>query len=283
MHFERLELPPTADFHVHLRDGEMTKMIVPDCILSGGVDTVYVMVYSPILFTATVCDAYWTYKPNLQPPIASVSEAATYRERLQALAPNVTFLMTLYLCPSITPSVIYDAARAGVAGVKSYPAGVTTYETSISDLSLYKYNLTSGTRNSDAGVVDYQQYYPTFAAMEEHDLVLNLHGEVPSTPGSDVTVLNAEAAFLPTLHELHKKFPRLRIVLEHCTTKAALDAVRACESPLVGATITAHHLYLTVDDWCCDPFSFCKPVAKLPSDRDALIKAVCSGDPRFFL
>lgn len=145
------------------------------------------------------------------------------------------------------------------------------------------YNLTRGTRNSDAGVVDYQQYYPTFAAMEEHDLVLNLHGEVPSTPGSDVTVLNAEAAFLPTLHDLHRKFPRLRIVLEHCTTKAALDAVRACESPLVGATITAHHLYLTVDDWCCDPFSFCKPVAKLPSDRDALIKAVCSGDPRFFL
>lgn len=119
--------------------------------------------------------------------------------------------------------------------------------------------------------------------MEEHDLVLNLHGEVPSSPGSDVTVLDAEAAFLPTLHELHRKFPRLRIVLEHCTTKAALDAVRACDSPLVGGTITAHHLYLTVDDWCCDPFSFCKPVAKLPSDRDALIKAVCSGDPRFFL
>lgn len=62
MHFESLELPPTADFHVHLRDGEMTKMIVPDCILSGGVDTVYVMVCSPIPFTATVCDAYCIYK-----------------------------------------------------------------------------------------------------------------------------------------------------------------------------------------------------------------------------
>lgn len=73
-------------------------------------------------------------KPNLQPPIASVSEATAYRERLQSLAPNVTFLMTLYLCPAITPSVIFDAAKAGIAGVKSYPAGVTTYDASISDL-----------------------------------------------------------------------------------------------------------------------------------------------------
>lgn len=79
-------------------------------------------------------DAYCIHKPNLQPPIASVSEATAYRERLQSLAPNVTFLMTLYLCPSITPSVIFDAAKAGIAGVKSYPAGVTTYEASISDL-----------------------------------------------------------------------------------------------------------------------------------------------------
>lgn len=134
MHFESFELPPTADFHVHLRDGEMTKMIVPDCILSGGVDTVYVMVCSPVPFIATFRDAYCTYKPNLQPPIASVSQAITYRERLQSLAPNVTFLMTLYLCPSITPALISDAAKAGITGVKSYPAGVTTYEISTSDL-----------------------------------------------------------------------------------------------------------------------------------------------------
>lgn len=147
MLFESLELPPTADFHVHLRDGEMTEMIVPDCILSGGVDTVYVMVCSPLLFTATVRDAYCAHKPNLQPPIASVSEAVTYRECLQSLAPTVTFLMTLYLSPSITPSVISDAAKAGIAGVKSYPAGVTTYEISIGDLRPSLLQIQSDQRN----------------------------------------------------------------------------------------------------------------------------------------
>ena len=70
--------------------------------------------------------------------------------------------------------------------------------------------------------------------MEKHDLVLNLHGEVPSSPGSDITVLNAEEAFLPTLHELNQRFPRLRIVLEHCTTAAALAAVRACGPSVAG-------------------------------------------------
>lgn len=103
-------------------------------------------VRSPVPFIATVRDAYCTYKPNLQPPIASVSQAITYRERLQSLAPNVTFLMTLYLCPSITPSLISDAAKAGITGVKSYPAGVTTYGNSICDLRdvcLYKYKLTT--------------------------------------------------------------------------------------------------------------------------------------------
>jgi len=120
--------------------------------------------------------------------------------------------------------------------------------------------------------------------MQEHNLVLELHGESPSTPtgpGSNITILNAEEAFLPTLHSLHAAFPRLRIVLEHCTTAAAVAAVRAC-GPTVAATITAHHLVLTVDDWAADPFSFCKPVAKLPADRRALLSAVVGGESKFF-
>jgi len=120
--------------------------------------------------------------------------------------------------------------------------------------------------------------------MQTHNLVLELHGESPPSPTdptSNITILNAEAAFLPTLLSLHSAFPSLRIVLEHCTTAAAVAAVRSC-GPTVGATITAHHLVLTVDDWASDPFSFCKPVAKLPSDRVALLGAVLSGDPKFF-
>ena len=168
--------------------------------------------------------------------------------------------MSLYLHPSLTPETIREAKKSAIYGVKVYPAGVTT--------------------GSAAGVVDFESFYPVFAEMEKEDLVLNLHGECPSS--RDITVLNAEEAFLPTLQTLHQRFPRLRIVLEHCTTAAALAAVRAC-GPTVGATITPHHLFLTVDDWANDPFSFCKPVAKLPTDRTALLRAALSGDPKFFL
>jgi dihydroorotase len=126
--------------------------------------------------------------------------------------------------------------------------------------------------------------------MEKQNMVLNLHGEVPSTPShapvtkeqQAITILNAEPAFLPTLLSLHKRFPKLRIILEHCSTAAALDAVRSC-GPTVAGTITAHHLSLIIDDWSGNPFSFCKPVAKTPEDRDALLRAIPSSSGKFFL
>jgi dihydroorotase len=128
--------------------------------------------------------------------------------------------------------------------------------------------------------------------MEKQNMILNLHGEVPSTPANAhtsetkdknaITILNAEPAFLPTFKSLHEKFPKLRIILEHCSTAAALDAVRAC-GPSVAGTITAHHLSLIIDDWAGDPFCFCKPVAKTPEDRDALLQAVVRSEGRFFL
>lgn len=190
-----------------------------------------------------------------------MEQALAYHDRLREVDPVTKYLITLYLSPEITPEVIANAAATGViAGVKSYPKGVTT--------------------NSSAGVVSYEQYYPVFAAMEEHDLVLNLHGEAPAGPTT--TVLNAEETFLPTLLDLHRRFPKLRIVLEHCTTAAAVEAVKQC-GPTVAATITAHHLYLTIDQWADNPHCFCKPVAKLPSDRDALVAAATSGNPKFFL
>lgn len=125
--------------------------------------------------------------------------------------------MTLYLHSSITPATIVEAKRAGIAGVKMYPAGVTT--------------------GSDAGVVDLEPFYPVFAEMERQDLVLNLHGEMPSSSSAEITVLNAEREFLGKLADLHARFPRLRIVLEHCTTQDAVEAVRAC-GETVAATIT---------------------------------------------
>ncbi|KAF2877854.1 hypothetical protein BDV95DRAFT_556140 [Massariosphaeria phaeospora] len=251
-----IELPAAFDAHVHLRDGEMSQLVTPT-IRRGGVNQVYVM-------------------PNLVPPITTIQQCLEYRDRLKAIDPSVDYLMSLYLHESITPEVIREAKKAGITGVKSYPAGVTT--------------------NSSSGVVDYATFYPVFAEMEKQNMVLNLHGEVPSTPTHApsstttkddvptpaITILNAEPAFLPTFKALHERFPNLRIILEHCSTAAALAAVRAC-GPTVAGTITAHHLSLIIDDWAGDPFCFCKPVAKTPEDRDALLKAVVSSQGRFFL
>lgn len=193
------------------------------------------------------------------PPITTVQRALDYRSQLEALEPKVKFLMSLYLHESITPKTVIEAKKNGIVGIKSYPAGVTT--------------------NSSSGVVDYAQFYPVFEEMERQDMILNLHGESPSK--GDITVLNAEERFMPTVLELHQRFPKLRIVLEHLTTEAAVETVKKCGPTVVG-TITAHHLSIIVDSWAGDPHCFCKPVAKTPGDRDALLRAAASGNPKFF-
>ena len=125
--------------------------------------------------------------PNLVPPLTSASDAMAYKQRLQQEDPKINYLMTLYLHEKISPAVVKGAKAQGVVGLKSYPAGVTT--------------------NSSSGVLDYEIFYPVFRAMEECGMVLNLHGECPSDHGKNVTILNAESSFLPTLKSLHAKFP----------------------------------------------------------------------------
>lgn len=94
--------------------------------------------------------------------------------------------------------------------------------------------------------------------------------------------MNAERKFLNHLVTLHERFPRLRIVLEHATTREAVETVKSL-GDTVGCTITAHHLALTVDDWAGQSFNFCKPVAKYPDDREALREVVRAGEPGFRL
>jgi len=200
--------------------------------------------------------------PNLRPPITKADQAVDYRERLKAIDDKVDYLMTLYLSPDLTPEEVRKAKEAGIVGVKSYPRGVTT--------------------NSDSGIESYEVYYPVFEEMQRCDLVLNLHGEVPSDAASGTCVLNAEERFLPHLKKLHEDFPKLRIVLEHATTRAAVEAVKSL-GDTVACTITAHHLAITVDDWAGQSWNFCKPVAKYPSDRQALRDVILEGHPRFFL
>ncbi|CUM66306.1 uncharacterized protein PRCAT00003968001 [Priceomyces carsonii] len=251
---EEYDLGITADMHVHLRDGKMMELITPT-VREGGISIAYVM-------------------PNLVPPITTLDRVIEYRSQLQKLAPKTTFLMSFYLCKELTPELVEKAAQQGaIKGIKCYPAGVTT--------------------NSSAGVDpnDFTDFYPIFETMQKNNLILNLHGEKPSTQDSaeDIHILNAEPKFLPALEKLHKDFPDLRIVLEHCTTKDAIDMVEKLNKDTtlasdvrVAATITAHHLSLTIDNWAGNPINYCKPVAKLPEDKRALVTAATSGKPYFF-
>jgi len=239
---DTLRMPPADDLHVHLRQDDMMRRVVP-LLRAGGVGRCVVM-------------------PNTVPPVAAAADAACYRDTLLALAPDVEFLMTLYLQPSLAPAEIRRAKQAGVFGVKCYPRGVTT--------------------NSDRGVEDFAAYDSVFSAMEQEGLALLLHGEMPGNPDRDTCILNAEQRFLPELERLHSRFPALRIVLEHVTTAEAVACVKSLGKS-VAATVTAHHLDLIADDWGGKNHNFCKPVAKYPHDREALRAAVREGHPRFFL
>ncbi|TPX08831.1 uncharacterized protein E0L32_009771 [Thyridium curvatum] len=235
-------VPAAADMHVHLRDGAMAELVTPT-IRPAGIDTVFVM-------------------PNLSPrPVVSVQEALDYKRRLQAIDPSVDYLMSLYLHKSITPEVIREAKRAGIAGVKAYPRGVTT--------------------NSEWGVVSFDEFADVLAAMEREGVVLNIHGEAPTSIADGVDLMNAESRFLPVLKGLSTKYPKLKIVLEHTTSADAVEAVKACDN--VVATITAHHLSLLQDQWASDAHCFCKPSAKTPEDRKALLNAVVNSNGKFFL
>lgn len=238
----RITMPVADDFHVHLRQDQMMQAVAP-FVRTGGVGRCVVM-------------------PNTVPAINGPSDALRYRDSLQQLAPDVEFLMTLYLNADLSPTLIHEAGHVGVFGVKCYPRGVTT--------------------NSDRGVEDFAQYDTVFAAMEQAGLALLLHGEMPSNADNDICILNAEQRFLPEVERLHQRFPGLRIVLEHVTTAEAVDCVKSL-GQTVAATITAHHLDLTADDWAGRNHHFCKPVAKYPHDRNALRQVVAEGHPRFFL
>jgi dihydroorotase len=201
--------------------------------------------------------------PNLLPPVRSGDDAFKYREDILAWRrfskKSFEPFMTIKLMPDTTPEMIHEAFKRCVIAGKMYPEGVTT--------------------NSEDGIKDLSMMDPVFKAMEDVGMVLSLHGEVPG-----VFCMDRERAFLNTLGALAHRFPRLRIVLEHITTKEAVKTVRAL--PInVAATVTVHHLVLTLDDvvgGSLQPHNFCKPIAKSHEDREVLREAVISGNPKFF-
>jgi len=242
----RLTLNRPDDFHLHLRDGPALADLVPP--VARRFARALVM-------------------PNLDPPVTTVEAAAAYRERIRAAIPaGVDFepLMTLYLTGATPPAEI-DRARASgfVHAVKLYPAGATTH--------------------SDRGVRDVEAVYPVFERMREAGMVLAIHGEVADP---DVDPYAREPRFVETvLAPLVERFPGLRIVLEHVSTRTAVDFV-AQAGPDVAATITAHHLLCSRHEMFAgglSPHHFCRPVLQTAEDRAALTAAATGADPKFFL
>lgn len=193
--------------------------------------------------------------PNLMRPVDSLQAVEAYRRAIVAACGPESFTpyMTLFFRPYSRGELV--AAREAIIGVKLYPAGITT--------------------QSEAGVRDFDSIAPTVALLEELDIPLLVHGE------SNGFVLDREAEFLPVYAWLATSFPRLRLVMEHISTAAALDFLE--RHPKVAATVTLHHLLLSLDDVAgglLRPHLFCKPIAKRPQDRDALRQAVLHGHPR---
>ncbi|KAB2319955.1 MAG: dihydroorotase [Thiobacillus sp. SCN 64-317] len=243
---DTLTITRPDDWHIHFRDGVAMTHVLPD--------------------TARVFGRAITM-PNLKPPVTTVEAAAAYRARLLAAVPaGITFepLMTLYLTDNTPPEEIRKARQSGfVHAVKYYPAGATT--------------------NSDSGVTALTRAYPALAAMEEMGLPLLLHGEVTDP---DIDVFDREAVFIDRhLVRLLKDFPRLKIVLEHITTRQAAEFVATAPAG-IGATITVHHLLYNRNAMFrggIRPHFFCLPIIKRETHRRALVEAVVSGNPRFFL
>jgi len=243
---EKLTLTLPDDWHLHLRDGEQMRAVLADTARRFGRAIVM---------------------PNLRPPVNTVEAAAVYRDRIVgALPPGSGFvpLMTLYLTDNTSPDEIVRAKASGlVHGVKLYPAGATT--------------------NSDSGVTDIARCHGVLEEMERQGLPLLVHGEVTDPV---VDVFDREKVFIDrVLAPLAKRFPGLKVVLEHVTTREGVEFVKSCGKN-VGATLTAHHLLMNRNalfQGGIRPHHYCLPVLKREEHRRALVEAATGGDPRFFL
>lgn len=244
---ESITIAKPDDFHLHLRQDIMLLNVIQHCRNWG---RVLVM-------------------PNLSPnPVLNGPDAMLYKaEILEALNAHGFYcepLMTIQLTENTTPEMIFEAKRLGVIAAKAYPKAQTT--------------------NSDNGISDYHSMDLHYAlnAMQECGMVLCLHGETPK-PG--VFCLDREKEFLEIVEDYAELYPNLKIVLEHITTEAAVDLVNALPEN-VAATITLHHLLLTLDDVVgntIQPHYFCKPIAKREGDRQALLVAAMQGwNNKFF-
>jgi dihydroorotase len=242
----KLILTRPDDWHLHLRDGDALKAVLPDTARR---------------FARAIV------MPNLRPPVTNVQLATEYRQRiLSALPKGAQFepLMTLYLTDNTSVKDVEEAKASGfVKAFKLYPAGATT--------------------NSDSGVTSLDKCAAALSAMESLGVPLLVHAEVTD---ADVDVFDRERVFIDRhMKPLLAKYPKLKIVFEHITTKDAAEFVMSAPAN-VAATITPHHLLMNRNAMFTGgirPHHYCLPVLKREEHRLALVKAATSGSPKFFL
>lgn len=246
MTVETIRLTRPDDWHCHFRDQKALTTTVPH--------------------TAR-CFGRAIVMPNLKPPVTTVAAALDYRARILAALPSESPfqpLMTLYLTDTLAVNEI-DAAVASpeIVAVKYYPAGATT--------------------NSDSGVTAIDRVYPVLERMAEHGMPLLIHGEVTS---SDVDIFDREKVFIDSvLAPLVSRYPQLKVVLEHITTRDAVEFVDSAGDN-VAATITVHHLLYNRNHLLAGgvrPHFFCLPILKRDSHQQALIEAATGGSHKYFL
>lgn len=248
---QSIELYVPDDFHHHLRDGEVLRDVVN--YASEAFDYILVM-------------------PNINPPVRKVKDAEEYLKRiLDSQTKNYvdsripTFLMTLYLTDKTSPQDIQEVSKSkNVVALKMYPAGATT--------------------NSEFGVTCIDSIKPALQEMAKHGIPLLVHGEVTD---SEIDIFDREKVFIERiLKPILKDIPELKVVMEHITTKHAVDFVMNYPKDNLAATITAHHLLYNRNalfQGGLRPHMYCLPVLKREEHRKALIKAAVSGSEKFFL
>ena len=243
---EEIEIIKPDDWHVHFRDNEILKAVVPE---------------------TTKHFARSIVMPNLAPPILNAKQAIEYKQRIVKAIPSTDSfepLMTIYLTEETNKYELKDAYNNEVVfAVKLYPAGATT--------------------NSESGVKDLGKVMPVLETMTKIGMPLLIHGEVTD---KEIDIFDRERVFIDQkLDFICKKLPELKITLEHITTKDAVMYVKEGNENLV-ASITPHHLALNRNALFVGgirPHNYCLPILKREIHKEALVKAAISGNPKFFL
>ena len=225
------------DMHLHLRDGDMLRLVAP--LTSNSFSGALVM-------------------PNLVPPVTTKDALLSYKKRVIEACEGDDFTpyMTLFFQNNYSFEFLEDI-KDEIIGIKLYPAGITT--------------------NSETGVssMDIEVLRPTLENMSRLGIPLCIHGE------TNGFVMDREKEFMPIYESLAIAFPNLKIVMEHITTKDAVELLDKYSN--LYATVTLHHLLITLDDVAggmLDPHLFCKPIAKRPEDRNALLNAALKAHPK---